>query len=200
MNKSETIIELLKATSKFQGELENVEKGKEGHGYSYASLGQCIDAAKPMLALNGLSVIQLMGNNDSGDVTLETVLGHSSGEYITSSCVMPIAKLQGGGGGNPAQVMGASITYMRRYQYAAIIGLAQDDTDGAPGNNQKPASKSNSNKVDDNNPWYTDANYQADLMSMTNAIKTGTPPGDVIKSISKNFKMANKYRDLIKSI
>ena len=26
--------------------------------------------------------------------------------------------------------MGASITYMRRYQYAAIIGLAQDDTDG----------------------------------------------------------------------
>ena len=42
---------------------------------------------------------------------------------------MPIAKLQGGGGSNPAQVMGASITYMRRYQYAAIIGLAQDDTD-----------------------------------------------------------------------
>ena len=42
---------------------------------------------------------------------------------------MPIAKLAGGGSNNPAQVMGASITYMRRYQYAAIIGLAQDDTD-----------------------------------------------------------------------
>ena len=61
---------------------------------------------------------------------METVLGHSSGEYISSYCVLPIAKLAGGGANNPAQVMGASITYMRRYQYAAIIGLAQDDTDG----------------------------------------------------------------------
>lgn len=132
MNKSESIKELLKAVSKFQGELENVEKAKSGHGYKYATLGNCIDAAKPMLASNGLSVIQLMGNDDKGGVTMETVLGHSSGEYMSSMCVMPIAKLAGGGAGNPAQVMGASITYMRRYQYAAIIGLAQDDTDGVP--------------------------------------------------------------------
>ena len=132
MNKSESVSELLKAVSKFQGELENVEKAKAGHGYKYATLGNCIDSAKPMLASNGLSVIQLMGNDDKGGVTMETVLGHSSGEYMSSMCVMPIAKLAGGGAGNPAQVMGASITYMRRYQYAAIIGLAQDDTDGVP--------------------------------------------------------------------
>ena len=132
MDKSETVIELFKALSKFQGELENVEKAKAGHGYKYATLGNCIDAAKPALAKNGLSVIQLMGSNEKGDTTMQTVLGHASGEYISSMCVMPIAKLQGGGGSNPAQIMGASITYMRRYQYAAIIGLAQDDTDGVP--------------------------------------------------------------------
>ena len=132
MNKSENITSLLKALSKFQGELENVEKAKAGHGYKYATLGNCIDAAKPVLASNGLSVIQLMGSDDKGNNTMETVLGHSSGEYISSSCIMPIAKLAGGGANNPAQVMGASITYMRRYQFAAIIGLAQDDTDGVP--------------------------------------------------------------------
>jgi len=132
MERSESIIEILKALSKFQGELENVEKAKKGHGYSYASLGHCIDAAKMPLAKNGLSVIQLMGTDDKDNNTMQTVLGHSSGEYISSTCIMPIAKLQGGGGSNPAQVMGASITYMRRYQYAAIIGLAQDDTDGVP--------------------------------------------------------------------
>ena len=130
MIKSDGIAELLKALSKFQGELENVEKAKAGHGYKYATLGNCIDAAKPALKANGLSVIQLMGNGEGGTTTMETVLGHSSGEYISSMCTMPIAKLQGGGGSNPAQIMGASITYMRRYQYAAIIGLAQDDTDG----------------------------------------------------------------------
>jgi hypothetical protein len=132
MDKSESVTELFKALSVFQGELENVEKAKAGHGYKYATLGNCIDAAKPALAKNGLSVIQLMGSNEKGDTTMQTVLGHASGEYISSMCVMPIAKLQGGGGSNPAQIMGASITYMRRYQYAAIIGLAQDDTDGAP--------------------------------------------------------------------
>ena len=132
MIKSDGIAELLKALSKFQGELENVEKAKAGHGYKYATLGNCIDAAKPALKANGLSVIQLMGNGEGGTTTMETVLGHSSGEYISSMCTMPIAKLQGGGGSNPAQIMGASITYMRRYQYAAIIGLAQDDTDGVP--------------------------------------------------------------------
>ena len=132
MDKSPEIKELLTALSKFQGELENVEKGKQAHGYKYASLGHCIDAAKLPLKSNGLSVIQLMGNDIKDNTTMQTILGHSSGEFISSMCVMPIAKLQGGGGGNPAQVMGASITYMRRYQYAAIIGLAQDDTDGVP--------------------------------------------------------------------
>ena len=149
MNKSDKIMELLKALSKFQGELENVEKAKEGHGYKYATLGNCIDAAKPMLAANGLSVMQLMGNTDKGDVTMETVLGHSSGEYVSSFCIMPIAKLQGGGGSNPAQIMGASITYMRRYQYAAIIGLAQDDTDGVP------KAKASSKPSKDDLSWVT---------------------------------------------
>lgn len=130
MNKSESITELLKAMSLFQGELENVDKDKSGHGYKYADLGACIDAAKPSLANNGLSVLQFMGSDSSGNTTMETVVGHSSGEYMSSSCIIPIAKLNGGGGGNPAQIMGASITYMRRYQYAAAIGLAQEDTDG----------------------------------------------------------------------
>tara|TARA_R100001480_G_scaffold87631_2_gene94941 strand:- start:6 stop:509 length:504 start_codon:yes stop_codon:yes gene_type:complete len=129
MNKSESVVELFKALSKFQGELENVEKSKSGHGYKYATLGNCIDAAKAPLASNGLSVSQLMGSNDKGESTMQTVLAHESGEYISSICVMPIAKLAGGGASNPAQILGASITYMRRYQYAAIIGLAQDDTD-----------------------------------------------------------------------
>ena len=129
MDKSESLTELFKALAKFQGELENVEKGKSGHGYKYATLGHCIDAAKEALSANGLSVSQLLGSNEKGESTMQTVLAHQSGEYISSICVMPIAKLAGGGSNNPAQVMGASITYMRRYQYAAIIGLAQDDTD-----------------------------------------------------------------------
>ena len=167
MNKSDSITELLKALSKFQGELENVEKGKQGHGYKYATLGNCIDAAKQWLAANGLSVMQLMGNDDKGGVTMETVLGHQSGEYISSSCTMPIAKLQGGGGSNPAQIMGASITYMRRYQYAAIIGLAQDDTDGVPQKKNRTPTK--------------------DELSWVEAIKSGQATIDDINQDNRDY-------------
>ena len=103
MIKSESITELLKSLAVFQGELENVEKAKAGHGYKYATLGNCIDAAKPVLAKNGLSVIQLVGSNASNQPTLETILGHSSGEFLSVICDMPTAKLAGGGAGNPAQ-------------------------------------------------------------------------------------------------
>lgn len=183
MNKSESISNLLKSLSSFQGELENVEKAKAGHGYKYATLGNCIDAAKPALKANGLSVIQLMGSNEKGETTMETVLGHSSGEFISSLCVMPIAKLQGGGGSNPAQIMGASITYMRRYQYAAIIGLAQDDTDGVP----KPKEdkeitliESNSNNYD----WVT-KNWSGIIKTKWNKL-----PASLIEILNKTFGSA----------
>ena len=131
MDRSESITEVLKALSSFQGELENIDKNKQGHGYKYATLGACIEAAKAPLSTNGLSVVQLVGSNDKGP-TMETILGHTSGEFISTTVDMPLAKLQGGGGGNPAQILGASITYMRRYQYAAILGLAQEDSDSTP--------------------------------------------------------------------
>tara|TARA_R110000787_G_scaffold272388_2_gene379805 strand:+ start:286 stop:786 length:501 start_codon:yes stop_codon:yes gene_type:complete len=131
MDKSESVTEIFKALSAFQGDLENVDKNKAGHGYKYATLGACIEAAKVPLKANGLSVTQLVGSNDKGP-TMETILGHASGEYISTTVDMPLAKLQGGGGGNPSQVLGASITYMRRYQYAAVLGLAQEDSDAKP--------------------------------------------------------------------
>jgi hypothetical protein len=44
---------------------------------------------------------------------------------------MPEAALSGSGARNPIQKVGSAITYTRRYAFAAIIGLAQEDDDGA---------------------------------------------------------------------
>jgi len=57
------------------------------------------------------------------------MLTHSSGQWMRDTFVMEKAVLQGGAGKNPAQAMGASITYMRRYAYTAIIGMTQEDED-----------------------------------------------------------------------
>jgi len=128
MKISENVTDLFAAVSKMQGELTNASKSKKADQYKYADIAECINTAKEPLEKNGLSVIQMLGNDEKG-TTLITILSHSSGQYIGSEFVIEKAVLHGGAGKNPAQTMGASITYMRRYAYAAIIGLAQEDED-----------------------------------------------------------------------
>ena len=128
--------ELFAAISKMQGELSGAFKAKEGHGYNYADLAQCIQTAQVPLKNNGLAVIQFLNQTDKG-TELETIVTHEAGGYISSSFLMAQAVLMGGGGKNPAQTMGSSITYMRRYSYCAAIGLAQTDDDAANVRTQK---------------------------------------------------------------
>lgn len=128
MKMSEQVNDLFAALSKFQGDLENAPKSRSGHGYKYADLAECINAAKEPLTKNGLAVTQMIGESDKGH-TLITMLTHSSGQYVSSEFLMAMAKMQGGAGSNPAQQMGGSITYMRRYAYTSILGMAQEDND-----------------------------------------------------------------------
>lgn len=130
MNMSPETKDLFAAFVKFQGELGNALKLKTGHGYKYADLVECISTAKEPLEKYGLAVIQTIGQSESG-VVLNTMLIHESGQWINNEFVMERAVLQGGAGKNPAQNMGASITYMRRYAYAAILGMAQEDNDAS---------------------------------------------------------------------
>ena len=62
---------------------------------------------------------------------------HSSGQWVDSSYVMPVSKLD-------AQAVGSAITYARRYALAAMVGVAPEDDDGnnAAKNPPKPQSKS----------------------------------------------------------
>ncbi|AUR93861.1 essential recombination function protein [Vibrio phage 1.189.B._10N.286.51.B5] len=131
INLSKETSELFKAFSAFQGELDNASKGKQGHGYKYADLAECINTAKPFLAKHGLAVSQMLGSSSDGKQTLMTILTHASGQYMWTEFVMVEAVLAGNSGKNPAQTLGSAITYQRRYAYAAIIGLAQEDNDAA---------------------------------------------------------------------
>ncbi|AUR91201.1 essential recombination function protein [Vibrio phage 1.157.O._10N.261.45.B7] len=131
INLSKETSELFKAFSVFQGELDNASKGKQGHGYKYADLAECINTAKPYLAKHGLAVSQMLGSSSDGKQTLMTILTHASGQYMWTEFVMVEAVLAGNSGKNPAQTLGSACTYQRRYAYAAIIGLAQEDNDAA---------------------------------------------------------------------
>lgn len=130
MEKSESISELAKALNKFQSKISQPLKSlsvkvmtKSGGQYSfkYADLSECIKVAKPILEETGLSVCQFCEDQK----TLVTMLLHSdSGQYITSRMDM-IGNL------NDPQSFGSAMTYARRYQYCAMLGIVGNDDDDA---------------------------------------------------------------------
>jgi len=83
MNKSESIKNISTALSKFQGEVKNPPKSANNPFFKskYTTLDVLVDTAKPILQSNGLSYIQSCGG-DGSNVSLTTLLMHSSGEWI----------------------------------------------------------------------------------------------------------------------
>lgn len=127
MNQSEQINELISALSKAQGAMSAAAKDCSNPFFKskYADLSSIWNACREPLSANGLAVIQTVQQRENGDV-LYTMLGHSSGQWISSS--MPL-RIKSDGKTNELQVMGSCLTYLRRYALAAIVGVAPDEDD-----------------------------------------------------------------------
>jgi hypothetical protein len=100
-------------------------EGKTGPGtvkYSYATLAEVWSSCRKPLADNALCVIQQVEQHNPGSITVNTILGHSSGQSISSELSMPVI-------GGTAQSVGSAISYARRYGLMALVGIATDDDD-----------------------------------------------------------------------
>jgi hypothetical protein len=122
---------LLKSLALFQQEVPVIHKGSQGYGYSYADLPAIFEVINPLMQKHGLGFTQSV----DGTKLTTTVFHADSGEMITASADIPMnVELKGM---NAYQVLGSAITYMRRYQLSAMLGLVTDkDTDAA--SNAKP--------------------------------------------------------------
>lgn len=126
MNTSEQTNELNGALSKAQSEMKDPDKSREvksgSYNFKYADLSDVLNAARPILSKNGLSVMQVT-RIDDGSVVLVTRLGHSSGQWV--ECEYPVSDSNA-----KHQTMGAAVTYARRYSLSSLIGLSSvEDTD-----------------------------------------------------------------------
>lgn len=141
MNKSEQIEEIAQALCGFQMENIEIVKNKKAHNSMYADLTQILEKTRGPLQKHGLAITQIAGTaNDK--VTVETVLMHKSGQWISGKLEMDI---EGVRAANKAQGAGMVITYARRYGYSAILGIsADDDTDAQGGEGQNRISNNNS--------------------------------------------------------
>jgi len=124
MTRSDTIGKLASALSKAQKTIEGASKdAKNPHFNSrYADLAAIVDACRDPLAENEIAVIQ-SPSAEANLVRMTTLLLHSSGEWIESD------PLQVQSRDAAPQAIGSCLTYLRRYQLAAMVGIAPEDDD-----------------------------------------------------------------------
>lgn len=124
MNKSDSIKELACALNKAQSEMTGAAKSKTNPFFKakYADLKAVIEAIKTPFADNGLSYAQFP-IEEGGRIGIETILMHSSGEWLSNSFTVQLTK-------QDAQGAGSAITYCRRYGLQAVAGIPSEDDDG----------------------------------------------------------------------
>jgi hypothetical protein len=127
-NASPTLGQLADALAKAQAKMPTIIMDRtvqyKAVSFEYATLSNIIHHTKPVLSEFGLSILQFPTSSGS-EILVETLLLHLSGEYVSSVISARCAKPD-----DPKET-GSLITYLRRYSYAAVLGIATDgDSDG----------------------------------------------------------------------
>ena len=126
MEKSDSIVKLSKALVKMQSEMGAASRLSDNPYFKskYADLNSVWEAVAEPLHNNGLAVTQLVGEYVDGTQSLESVLIHESGEWISCKSSIPLAKKDPHGAGS-------GITYLRRYNLASLTGCLSELDDDA---------------------------------------------------------------------
>ena len=125
MENTMKVTELAKAMAKAQSEFGEVPLDSENPFFHsrYASLKSVMETVRPVLAKNGLSIIQTTGFQGER-FGLYTTLLHTSGDSLSGFYWINPAKPD-------PQGLGAAVSYARRYAMAAMLGIVNDtDDDG----------------------------------------------------------------------
>lgn len=103
--------------------------------YNHASLGNIVEITTPFLSKHGFSHRWIMDQADGG-IYVSCILTHKAGH---SESTKLHASPDNSGGKNAIQAVASTVTYLERYTFLAITGLAtkdQDDDGNASGTHQ----------------------------------------------------------------
>lgn len=121
---SETVGAIFKALAEAQKEIQNpVKNAKNPHFKSaYTTLDEALNVTREALSAVGICIFQRTYLTDTL-MMLETVLGHSSGEFLCSHYPVIAVPYK------PQDGLSA-LTYARRGALCAAVGIAGEDDDG----------------------------------------------------------------------
>jgi len=133
MNRSESIGKLATALVKAQLAMGSAKKDAANPFFKskYADLAEVVSVVKEPLLKNGIAFLQIV--TEAGE---ETTLVHESGEFISGTTPVVVAKQ------NDPQALGSAITYARRYGLQAMLGIPAEDDDGEKAMGRQAAVKS----------------------------------------------------------
>lgn len=193
MNHSEQINELGTALAKAQGQIDGAKKDSANPFFKskYADLASVWEACRLQLSSNGLSVTQCPEESENG-IAIETMLLHSSGQWVKSRYTMPVSKMD-------AQAVGSAITYARRYALAAIVGIAPEDDDGNSAAKAKPEEKPKTKS--DHLPEYPAEQFAENTAGWVARINAKKQTADqVINMIATKYTLSDVQKQSIRNM
>ena len=147
---SENLDKLFKGMNAFRSQLKQPIKDAKNPFFksNYVTLEGVQNAIDAGIKGTGLAYTQIVKNDDNGNVGVETIITHESGQYLTTG-VLALRPEKA-----TPQGYGSTITYAKRYQLASAFGVSSDiDDDGnagsfktqAKGNYQQPRQQEHAN-------------------------------------------------------
>lgn len=127
---SENLDKLFKGMNVFRSQLKQPAKDAKNPFFksNYVTLEGVQNAIDAAIKGTGLAYTQIVKNDDNGNVGVETIITHESGQYLTTG-VLALRPEKA-----TPQGYGSTITYAKRYQLASAFGVSSDvDDDGNAG-------------------------------------------------------------------
>jgi hypothetical protein len=193
---SEQIDQLAIALAKAQAENGIVHKDAKNPFFksNYATLAQVWETVRPILTAHGLSVVQMPSHDENG-YYVESMLIHSSGQWIKSKTYMKPVK-------DDPQGIGSLISYARRYALQSLVMVCPDDDDGemAMGRSSVAPARTTITKVIAPATPKQDPNWFAKVESVIGAKAQAASAylitkGEIKEGQSWSDLPAGKYRD-----
>jgi hypothetical protein len=198
MKRSESIKEIATALAKAQGQMESAKKDSSNPFFKskYSDLASVVEAVKKPFSDNGISYVQFPLSNEKNEVGVETMIMHSSGEWLMGEPLfLPVAK-------NDAQAYGSAMTYAKRYSLQAAAGLPSEDDDGngATGKQQWPEGESAKGHKKATHNSVTPTSGAMDSISDESKIAIEAASVNITNlfeagSISEAYEIYDNYRD-----
>lgn len=179
-------------------DIKNEQKQKIGqYAFRYADLEEITAKTRPALSKHGLATIQPIGPaKHGGGVSLFTQLIHENGGML-------ISELSLATGQKDIKVLGAQISYLRRYAKSAMLDIAADDDMDEQGNDPSSigdepeqragqVTRSAPPVTGDSGGYYTDEKFEQNLVGWTAAMRKGKSADDIIRTATTRLKLTDE--------